>query len=532
MRRVVSLFLPTFPTDRLRRLRNGPLAGPAHEGVTWPRLSSEDSAGGTAGKTPVDLPLVLIGREKNRRVVTATDGAARAGGLRPGMAAATATALVADLDTEEHDRAADAAALERLALWVLERFSPIVAVDGTDGIVIDSTGADHLHGGEAAMLQALVERLAAAGITARAALADSWGAAHALARNSAEPVLVAPPRHGMAILRPLPVEALRLCRETSEALRDLGFSTIGDVLEAPRAPLALRFGAQLTRRLDEASGRRSEPIEPLRLPETVEAQRNFAEPIGAAETIARYVGKLVVQLCAELEEKGLGVRRLDLLCRRVDDRVEAVRVSTARPVRDVARLTRLLCDRIETIAPGFGIERMTLLATLSEPLSPHQRLAALTDEILPDVSSLIDVIANRVGADRLYRLAPVESDVPERSVRRIPALAPETGETWRRDWPRPARLLRRPEPIETLALLPDHPPASFTWRGVRRRVRAADGPERIFGEWWKRDAELAAVRDYFQVEAEGGERFWIFRSGDGEDRGTGSQRWFLHGLFG
>ena len=111
-------------------------------------------------------------------------------------------------------------------------------------------------------------------------------------------------------------------------------------------------------------------------------------------------------------------------------------------------------------------------------------------------------------------------------------LAPDTGETWPDHWPRPARLLPRPEPIETLALLPDHPPVSFTWRGVRRRVTRADGPERVFGEWWKRDAELTAVRDYFQVEDEAGERFWIYRAGDGEDATTGSQRWFLHGIFG
>ncbi|MBO0664434.1 DNA polymerase Y family protein [Jiella sp. MQZ9-1] len=508
MRRVVSLFLPTFPTDRLCRAR--------------PTLTAD---------APVDLPLALLGRQQNRRVVMATNQAARANGLRVGMAAARASAALVELIIQDHDPAADAAALERLAIWILERFSPIVAVDGGDGIVIDSTGADHLHGGEAAMLHRLVDRLAGAGITAQAAVADTWGAAHALARHRADPVCVAPRRHGADILKDLPVAALRLAEETRDALSDLGFATIGDLLAAPRAPLVLRFGETLIARLDQASGRRVEPIEPLRPADIIETHRNFAEPIGAAETIARHVGKLVVALCAALEAKGLGVRRLDLVCRRVDNRVEAVRISTARPVRDVARLTRLLCDKIETIAPGFGIERMSLAATLVEPLAPRQKLAALTDEILPDVAGLVDTIANRVGEDRLYRLAPVESDVPERSVRRIAPLAPETGHSWRADWPRPTRLLRRPEPIETMALLPDHPPVAFTWRGVRRRVRTADGPERIFGEWWKRDVERSAVRDYFQVEAEDGERFWIFRAGNGEDAATGSQRWFLHGLF-
>lgn len=461
----------------------------------------------------------------------AADRAAQAQGVRIGMPAAKAEAMMTGLALRPFDGTGDDQALERLAIWICERFAPIVACDGPDGIVLDSTGADHLHGGEAAMLDTLVTRLAAAGITARAAIADNRATAYALARYTADPCLVTSPGHGSAILAPLPVEALRLSSETTGALRDLGFQTIGDCLAQPRAPLVRRFGEAFGRRLGQAAGWLAEPITPLSPPETVSALRNFAEPIGAAETIARYVGKLVMALCADLERKSLGVRRLDLICRRVDDRNEAVRVTTARPVRDVGRLTRLLCDKIETIAPGFGIETMSLVATLTEPLAPEQKLAPLANAIHPDVDSLIDTLANRVGEERLYRLSPVESDVPERSVRRVPALAPETGQSWRMDWPRPSRLLGRPEPIETMALLPDHPPAFFTWRGVRRRVRVADGPERIFGEWWKRDAELAAVRDYFHVEDEGGERFWIFRSGNGEDQATGSQRWFLHGLF-
>jgi protein ImuB len=98
-------------------------------------------------------------------------------------------------------------------------------------------------------------------------------------------------------------------------------------------------------------------------------------------------------------------------------------------------------------------------------------------------------------------------------------------------WPRPVRLLSRPDLIEVIALLPDHPPVSMTWRGKRRRVKRSDGPERIFGEWWTRGSEFDAVRDYFVIEDESGERFWIFRSGDGVDAATGSHKWFLHGIF-
>ncbi|HHW34623.1 MAG TPA: DNA polymerase Y family protein, partial [Paracoccus solventivorans] len=316
------------------------------------------------------------------------------------------------------------------------------------------------------------------------------------------------------------------------ALRDLGFARIGDLAAQPRAPLTRRFGPELCRRLDQALARAPEPIEPLRPPEMVEARRSFAEPIAAAETIARHITLLVQSLCATLGERGLGARRLDLLCHRIDNRILCTRVGLARPLRDPARLARLLCDRIETIDPGLGIETMALAATLAEPLAPQQAASDLAGVPEPDLSGLIDTLANRVGAGAIYRLAPVASDVPERSVRRIPALAADTGAGWPDHWPRPARLLPRPEPIETMALLPDHPPRWISWRGVRHSVRRADGPERVFGEWWKRDAELAAVRDYFRIEDESGARFWIFRAGDGEDAATGSHRWFMHGVFG
>jgi protein ImuB len=464
--------------------------------------------------------------------VLAADAAARRVGLRVAMPATKAQALVVGLVIMGADPAADAAALERLALWALQRYAPIAAADPPDGLVIDVTGATHLHGGEEAMLAEMITRLGAAGFTAHAAIADHWGAAHALARYRARPSIVVPPGEDMATIAPLPIAALRLPPNMVDALRRLGFDRITDLLTTPRAPLALRFGPELARRIDQATGQLNAPIDPVRPPDLIETRRSFAEPIGAAETIARYTGKLVTQLCEALEAKGLGAKRLDLLLHRVDNRLEAIRVGTALPVRDVKRLTRLLCDKIETVDPGFGIEIMSLTATLAEPLASKQMISSLTDASEVDVTDLIDILTNRVGEQRLYRFAPVASDVPERAVARVAPTAPDIGEGWPDHWPRPARLLPHPEPIETVALLPDHPPVTFTWRGVRRRVKRADGPERVFGEWWKREAELIAVRDYFQVEDEAGERFWIYRAGDGEHEDTGSHRWFLHGIFG
>ena len=474
---------------------------------------------------------MLVGREGSRRIVTAVSRPAEQAGLRVGMPLTKAHALLPDVLTMPADPVADAAALNRLALWALQHYAPIVALDPPDGLVIDTTGADHLHGGEERMLTGLVNRLGASGIFARAAVADTWGAAHAAARFCADPVCIIAPGKTSDRVAPLPILGLRIPPDVVTGLHVLGFATIGDVLAVPRAPLVLRFGPLLGRRLDQLQGILSEPFDPLRDPELASVRKVFGEPIGAPETIARYTTALVHELCLALEKRGLGARRLDLLFHRVDNSVQAIRVGTAQPVRDEKRLTRLLSDRIETIDPGFGIEIMDLTATLAEPLVLQQAVSSLIEEEQADIAGLVDVIANRIGARRLYRMAPVESDVPERSVHRVAPLAPDDGATWQGRWPRPARLLARPEPIEVMALLPDHPPGAFTWRGVRRLVKRADGPERIFGEWWKRDAELAAVRDYFQVEDASGERFWLFRSGNEQQAASGAGRWFLHGIF-
>jgi protein ImuB len=294
--------------------------------------------------------------------------------------------------------------------------------------------------------------------------------------------------------------------------------------------LVRRFGLDLARRLDQAFGHVHEPIDPVRLPDVTSVERVFAEPIGAPETIARYTGKLTQALCDTLEGKGMGARQLDLIFYRTDNRIEAVRVAMARPVRDSKRLTRLLCDQIETVDPGFGIERMRLVATEAEPLVLTQ---TGTDDATkaPDLSALIDTLSNRIGAERIFGLQPVESDVPERSVARADALEADTGLNWPAHWPRPLRLFRRPEALTSMiAEVPDYPPRAFTWRGTRYRVTRADGPERIFGEWWKREAEAEALRDYFHVEVEDGRRFWLFRSGDGSAE-SHTLNWYVHGVF-
>jgi len=414
------------------------------------------------------------------------------------------------------------ATLATLAEWCL-RYAPLAATDPPDGLWIDVTGSTHLHGGETRLLRDLVRRL---NVPAYAAVADTPAVAHAVARFGGGGVV--PPC--AAVMADFPIEALRLPADVLASLRLMGFERVGSLAAAARAPLVRRFGRVLALRLDQAAGTVFEPIVPVVPSTLIQARLTFIEPLLTADAFSAVIVRLVGMVCGDLERAGLGARRLDLLFERVDGSVQAIRVGTARPGRDARHLGRMLDERLERVDPGLGVEAMRLVVAAADPLGCVQTASPLVEEGSLDIAPLVDRLVNRLIEARVYRIAPVESDVPERSVRRAPALARAAG-GWPADLPRPVRLLDPPQPIDAMSLLPDHPPVAFTWRRVRHHVRRADGPERIAGEWWKRDREWASVRDYFRVEDEDGRRFWLFRCGNGSDVKTGDMRWFLHGVF-
>ncbi|MBX3594904.1 DUF6504 family protein [Sphingomonas sp.] len=491
-------------------------------------------------------------RQGNRILVAAASPAARAIGILPGMAVTQARAMVPGLDVRPADPQGDRAALDRLATLAARRWAPGVAVEGADTLLIDLSGVAHLYGGEAAMAHRILRLLARHGHGARIAVADTPGAAWAIAHYGGNRLSLCAPGDHAAALAPLPIAALRVDPAEIELLRRLGIDRIGALAGLPRAPLRRRFGGTLVTRLEQALGTLAEPIDPVVPRDPIRVQRRFAEPIGTAEAIAHWIAALAPELCAVLEGAGLGARLIELVAERVDGVPQEIRIGLARASRDPMHLLRLIARRIETIEPGFGIDAITLHVRRADPLAAEPFDARLDAATTPDLAPLADMLATRVGPRRLWRIRPAESDVPERSVARDGVLDPprlasgrrrmddvrqldtrDPPDPWRPDWPRPVRLLHRPERLDhVLAELPDQPPRRFTWRGRTIRVARADGPERIAGEWWKRAAETHAMRDYFRVEDEEGRRYWLFRRGDGERAATGDLSWYLHGLFG
>lgn len=462
------------------------------------------------------------------------DQAAAALGLYAGQKAVDAAALVPNLATAEAEPDADAMALAALTDWCV-RFSPAVAPDAPDGLFLDIAGVSHLWGGEAQMAADLQARLAAGGLAFRIAVADTPGAAWALAHFAQDGIIAAPGEQA-ALLARLPPAALRLEPETAAQIQRLGLRNLGQLFALPRAPFTRRFGAQAMLRMDQALGRAAEALAFRRPANPWFARLAFAEPISAPEDLARVAFDIAAKLCARLEAEGQGGRRFELAYHRLDGQTQTCTVGLSLVGRDPKPIAKLFAPKLEMIDPGFGVEVVTLTAHEVEPLSGRQsRLDAGPDAALEEgLAPLVDRLSNRLGEARVFRAVRRESHVPELACGRERVLGAPPAPAWDIEPPRPLRLFRPPEPIEAMAPVPDDPPVQFRWRGRLHRVARAEGPERIAREWWK-VADLAEVatghvRDYYRVEDQDGARFWVFRAGlyvEGEQA-----KWWMHGLFG
>ncbi len=470
--------------------------------------------------------LVALGQGTVR--VTAVNQAGQAEGIRPGMTLSDARALYPGLAAAEAEPAADARDLERLAAWC-GRYSPWVAVDGLDGITLDITGCAHLFGGEAAMLDEMLARLAGFGLGVRGAIADTIGGAWALARFG-DGRDIAAPGSVRGRLAPLPVAGLRFPADLVDGLEQLGLRRIGDLYPLPRGSLAMRFGDLPGRRLDQALGRADEPLSPRQPVAAYRVELRWPEPLGRLEDIAAASEQLLARLAERLESEQAGARRLVLSLYRVDGEVAELRIGTRRPSRDPAHLQRLLAEHFDRLDLGFGVEVMALAAPVTEALAPRQAglATAVADGGGEVLARLIDRLQNRVGPDHVVQLVPVDSHQPDRVVALVPAPPPAAAWQvgWQAEQPRPIRLLPCPEPIEVVAPLPDHAPVQFRWRKVTHRVARAEGPERIAPDWWR---EAGRTRDYYRVEDQAGRRFWLYRDGLYDE--ARSPGWYLHGLF-
>lgn len=533
--RILSIAFPQLPTDRVHRARWG---------KSW-------ITGRVLDAHPETPPAVVTDTLRNAIRIVALDERARARGVRANQTLSDARALVPDLDCHQVDGEQTRALLLKIAGWC-ERYTPLVALGsaaelGNDhGLFMDITGCAHLLGGEAAMIADLELRLRAQGFHVRLCLADTPGAAWAMARYGGAHI-IAEGAHGEAIL-PLSLSGLRLPPAMVASLGRVGLKTIGCIAGLPRAPLAARFGARLMQRLDQALGREAEAISPIMPVAELSTERRFTEPVTHHDEIAHVIAALAAGILEPLERRGLGLRHGRLKLFRVDGHVSEISVQTARPLRDAQRIRHLFEERIaglhDDLDAGFGFDLLRLEVVRADPFEGAQAEMMAGHAAEAGYDALVDRLGARLGLDRVQRFVLADTHIPERSFGRQAAAhadrrGAQQGNALLASAPysaapdeiatRPLILFDRPELMQTIAEVPDGPPLKFRWRGVSYEVARSEGPERIACEWW-RDGRGARSRDYFRVEDRQGYRFWLFRHGL-YGRETDDPCWYMHGLF-
>jgi protein ImuB len=489
--------------------------------IWFPRLASDTSL----RTRPVEGPFALTLRSGNVDHLHCLNPAATVRGLHRGMALADARAICPDLATRPADLARETAALASLRRWA-GRYAPMVASDGVDGLMADISGVPHLFGGEADLRDDLQARLERAGLHAVSAIAGTRGAAHALARHGGGIVADGRLTEGIGHL---PVTALRVDHDTAGALARVGLAHIADLIPLPRAPLARRFGPGLVLRLDQALGARAEPVAAEPSAPHFGVRMTLPEPIGLQSDVMAGLLRLLDRLCAKLALHRMGARRLRLELRRVDHGTAEVEIGLARPMRDPTRIAALFAKGVDEIDAGFGIDALRLSAPVTEGLAPEQIGGQIGGGAMirheDALADLLSSVGNRIGFERVLRLLPATSLIPERSFLLAPAAysAPEpiahhTGSL------RPITLFP-PEPVTSAS---GNPPASFRWRRMRFTTLRATGPERIAPEWWFDDpAWRSGLRDYWRIETQEGPRLWLFMT----PQTPGAKDWYVQGEF-
>lgn len=525
-RRFLALTFPFLAADLFR----------LSERKARPEKPAGASPSDTASRSSPDVPLVFTVKQGGAYRLHALDEAALAAGLEPGMPLADARARIPDLLAVPHDAEDEGRLLERLA-DLCDRFTPMVAIDLPDGLVLDIAGCAHLFGDEAALTSDAVRLMRWQGLQVRHARADTPEAALALSR------LARGKAGEQAAIRQLPLLALRLEPEKLHGLRRAGFVRIGDLADLPSGPLAARFGAGLVDARNRLLGRIDSRITPRRLPAPIRVERRFAEPVARVETVMAVLGELLAEAAEQLAKRHQGGRRFAIRLYRSDGAMRDLAVETGQPVRDPAIMLRLFEERIEALSdpldPGFGFDIVRLAVPMVEALDHAQEALEGGRAKAGDLAALIDRLSVRAGARRYRHLVPRDTHIPERMTHLVPHAGFKVEAGWDEALPdepplRPLTLLDPPERIQVMAQVPDGPPRQFQWRKVMHRIVRQEGPERIAPEWWRRPEGYSTnpglTRDYYRVEDETGRRYWVFRLGLYE-REAEQPDWYVHGLF-
>jgi protein ImuB len=545
MKRVLCVWFPNWPIQRL-----------------------------TAAQPALEDACLALHAERGSRgsFITACSAVAAGRGIAPGMLLAEAAGLAGGEAGRRrassppqpplfllHDPAADLATLRELAR-ACQRFTPRVSLEEAPqpaALFLDIAGCGHLYGGEERLQAEAAADLQARRYHPRLGIADTLGAAWALARygrpEGRRPPRAArgrspAPRPQLSLLAaidpqlsPLPVAALRLPEEVLRKLHRLGLTTIGHVLDLPRATLPSRFGNALLERVDQLLGNRPEVTTPVRPLEPVRAEWSFDDPVDDLNLLAEALRRLLAQVAADLgphrsvqqvecgwEEAAAGT----VPAPPPSSLARSLSLSLTRPTTSASHLQELVRLQLERLPPRGPVRRAWVVAQpLPRPAARQQSLLGADDAPPREpLAELLDRLRNRWGAGTVLQPRLVDDWLPERSIAwedpapRAPAAGRKPDEGGRSPAPSAElfpllRLYAQPLPLEVV--LHRDRPLRLRWSGQEERVAVCTGPQRVETGWWRR---RFIRRDYYRLAMASGRQLWVYAQQEGDH-----WRWFAGG---
>ncbi len=441
----------------------------------------------------------------------------------------------------QHDRAADRATLRKLALSC-DRYTPIVALEDANApecLLLDITGSSHLFGGERRLAEKVVADLRALGYAVRVAVADGIGAAWAVAHSLEGRYGIVPKGKNRDVVPELGIDVLRLTPDVIALLHQFDLRHIRQLMALPRGQVAIRFGHETLTRLDQTLGAIPEILAPERRVPPVRAVWTFEDPISHPHVIEKVLERLIGNILETLTPRQTGVQRLVCTLTTADKSRTEFTIGLLHPTLSADRLLGLVRLRLERTRLPDAVTAVNVRVQAA-PLDVRQRHWFDSEGEARRATAFRDFVervSSRLGEDAVLQPRLLPEDQPELAWDYVPWLrfvgVPALAGTPAKPAARPAKA-GTPTSEEALAspidLLPplavrvetEHErPRQFAWRQRLYEVARVWGPQRIETGWW-RGHDIR--RDYYRVEAVGGERFWLYR-----DRNR--EAWFMQGVF-
>jgi protein ImuB len=597
-REIICIWLPNWSLQRL-----------------WADDVKQVGESQEAGEPQVDTPIppAVIYRDAGQhgcRVVTFCSQAAEYG-VAHNMPLAEASALLPyEIEQDETaddnvqpsvvgprfelaDPKRDHSALITLAHFC-QQYTPLFGVEETEcpeSLFLDVTGCTHLFDGQQALVNRIESDFQKAGYVARVAMAKTFGAAWAFSHYFQLPQktsgrintaaitssgCVVQPEYTEAILKELPIAALRVNEGTTRRFAEFDVFTIRQLSELPRISLPSRFGKEVLLRFDQALGERSEVLKFERPPEPVQEKWSSEYSTDNHTVLLKVLDDLIERICHQLESRHQGTNELQICVSSTHTTQQArpvfqFAVRLTEPTANTKHLTDLIWLQLErealkkqraythkragkkNVPQAFDAEfsQVTVRANSIALLARRPRDlfgGLLNQDNEKELRTLLDRLSNRLGSEAVVQSSMIDDPQPELMFEWIPFVGQENKSrtirskaknktsdqsqppnTRTADHPshnlngisRPLSLYSTPIPIEVQ--LGSEPLNVMRFRCRRKvfQVTAIEGPERIQTGWWRSDP---IKRDYIRVHTQEQQHFWLFRCGT-------TRRWFLQGVF-